>query len=459
MYTDPSGESVLDSIGNWWNKAKQTALGQFVDTFVVQPIVKKVKKIANAVAPIAKAVIKSVAEKAAEEYNTEAFLLFSAILKKVDNDGVYYSDKFRDVVESMQNELQSLDPSNVNYKQSTQEIVAKYCEYFNEYEKQRSNSDHAFESLTQWMDRSETEEKDYYWVLDGRNLFRQLANNSDVYSPQVKALFEKYSTMVISEQKTTLSNVILSKSDKETINKTKECLEEFYDSLKVILYPNGIKQTSENLPSEEISVIENPFGSVITAKNWNSYYGDKQSMSEEDWRIYIGYLIELNNEGRLQYGTAYTAGDGSHTSLKYTKDTLYIDCWGLIKTGAKINLSKEVVDSLSLNGPVNRIYESLSQKGEIIVEQNDDPRLGNTYPNLETGYSIFIDNTDRTEGYDHVMIYVKNLYYPDTNGTLIKNAVVGIGSIKEGLQIYDLDEYLPKWINEGKDVRWGNQFE
>ena len=70
-------------------------------------------------------------------------------------------------------------------------------------------------------------------------------------------------------------------------------------------------------------------------------------MSEEDWRIYIGYLIELNNEGRLQYGTAYTAGDGSHTSLKYTKDTLYIDCWGLIKTGAKINLSKEVVDSLS----------------------------------------------------------------------------------------------------------------
>lgn len=39
MHTDPSGESVLDSIGNWWNKAKQTALGQFVDTFVVQPIV------------------------------------------------------------------------------------------------------------------------------------------------------------------------------------------------------------------------------------------------------------------------------------------------------------------------------------------------------------------------------------------------------------------------------------
>lgn len=82
MYTDPSGESVLDSIGNWWNKAKQTALDQFVDIFVVQPIVKKVKKIANAVAPIAKAAIKSAAEKAAEEYNTEAFLLFSAILKK-----------------------------------------------------------------------------------------------------------------------------------------------------------------------------------------------------------------------------------------------------------------------------------------------------------------------------------------------------------------------------------------
>ena len=45
------------------------------------------------------------------------------------------------------------------------------------------------------------------------------------------------------------------------------------------------------------------------------------------------------------------------------------------------------------------------------------------------------------------------------SGYLIKNAVVGIGSIKEGLQVYDLDKYLPKWISEGKDVRWGNQFE
>ena len=58
-----------------------------------------------------------------------------------------------------------------------------------------------------------------------------------------------------------------------------------------------------------------------------------------------------------------------------------------------------------------------------------------------------------------IHLWFSPLYHPDTNGTLIKNAVVGIGSIKEGLQIYDLDEHLPKWINEVKDVRWRNQFE
>ena len=167
--------------------------------------------------------------------------------------------------------------------------------------------------------------------------------------------------------------------------------------------------------------------------------------------------IELKKEGRLQYGKAYTAGDGSHTSLKYTDDILYVDCWGLIKTGAKLNLRKEVVDNLQLNGPVNQIYKSLSQKGEIVFEESDDG--GKIYPDLKTGYSIFIDNTDKTEGYDHVMIYIDNLHYPDADSEPIKNAVVGIGSISEGLQVYDLDEYLPIWLKTGKKVGWGNQFE
>lgn len=159
----------------------------------------------------------------------------------------------------------------------------------------------------------------------------------------------------------------------------------------------------------------------------------------------------------MQYGSAYTGRDGSHTSLKYTNNVLYVDCWGLIKVGAKINLKKEVVDSLQLNGPVNKIYESLSQKGEIIPRENDDDEK--IYPDLKTGYSIFIDNTDRTEGYDHVMIYIENLHYPDDDSEPIKHAVVGIGSIAEGLQVYDLDECLPKWLESGKKVRWGNQFE
>lgn len=70
-----------------------------MDTFVVQPIVKMAQKIANVVATVAKTAIKSAAEKAAKEYNTEAFQLFSSILQKVDGDGVYYSEKFKAVVE------------------------------------------------------------------------------------------------------------------------------------------------------------------------------------------------------------------------------------------------------------------------------------------------------------------------------------------------------------------------
>ena len=70
-----------------------------------------------------------------------------------------------------------------------------------------------------------------------------------------------------------------------------------------------------------------------------------------------------------------------------------------------------------------------------------------------------IDNTDKTEGYDHVMIYIENLHYPDADSEPIKNAVVGIGSISEGLHVYELDEYLPIWLKTGKKVGWGNQFE
>ena len=98
MHTDPSGESVQDSSGNWWNKAKQTTIGNIIDTLIVKPIT-------SVVTSAVKTVIKSAAEKAAKEYDTKAFLLFSSILQKVDSDGIYYSDKFRDVVESMQDEL------------------------------------------------------------------------------------------------------------------------------------------------------------------------------------------------------------------------------------------------------------------------------------------------------------------------------------------------------------------
>ena len=52
MHTDPSGESVLDSIGNWWRKAKQTTVGKIIDTLIVKPVTSVVKTIAKVAKPV-----------------------------------------------------------------------------------------------------------------------------------------------------------------------------------------------------------------------------------------------------------------------------------------------------------------------------------------------------------------------------------------------------------------------
>ena len=226
MHTDPSGESVLDSIGTWWNKAKQTALGQFVDTFVVQPIVKMAQKIANVVATVAKTAIKSAAEKAAKEYNTEAFQLFSSILQKIDGDGVYYSEKFKAVVDNMQSELRSLDPSDVNYKKKAQEIVAKYCDYFNNYEAQKNNALDAYDSLTAWM--KDTQKNKATWLGNGRDLLKEMSAAKEEYPPQIRALIEQYSSEVIIGKETTLTNVKLSNKRENELAIVEAKLKEFY---------------------------------------------------------------------------------------------------------------------------------------------------------------------------------------------------------------------------------------
>ena len=106
--------------------------------------------------------------------------------------------------------------------------------------------------------------------------------------------------MIIGEE-TTLINVKLNNKRVDELAIVERKLKEFYDRLKTALFPNGTKQTPENLLIEENSPMENPFGSIITEENWRSYYGNKESMSEEDWKTYVSYLIELKKEGRLQY--------------------------------------------------------------------------------------------------------------------------------------------------------------
>ena len=66
----------------------------------------------------------------------------------------------------------SLDPSNVNYTKKEQEIVAKYCGYFNKYEAQKNNALDAHNSLTAWLE--DTEKNRLTWLLKGRDLLKDM---------------------------------------------------------------------------------------------------------------------------------------------------------------------------------------------------------------------------------------------------------------------------------------------
>lgn len=52
MHIDPSGEYVLDSIGNWWDKTQHTTIGKVIDTLIVKPVDSIAKRISSTLNPI-----------------------------------------------------------------------------------------------------------------------------------------------------------------------------------------------------------------------------------------------------------------------------------------------------------------------------------------------------------------------------------------------------------------------
>jgi len=60
MHIDPSGQYALDSIGNWWSRAKQTTIGKVVDAVIVKPVTSATKKIASVIRPVINAVTEAV---------------------------------------------------------------------------------------------------------------------------------------------------------------------------------------------------------------------------------------------------------------------------------------------------------------------------------------------------------------------------------------------------------------
>ena len=444
MHTDPSGESVLDSIGTWWNKAKQTALGQFVDTFVVQPIVKMAQKIANVVATVAKTAIKSAAEKAAKEYNTEAFQLFSSILQKIDGDGVYYSEKFKAVVDNMQSELRSLDPSDVNYKKKAQEIVAKYCDYFNNYEAQKNNALDAYDSLTARM--KDTQKNKATWLGNGRDLLKEMSAAKEEYPPQIRALIEQYSSEVIIGKETTLTNVKLSNKRENELAIVEAKLKEFYNKLNGLLYPSG-NQEADVPPETEMHEYSNPnFQDLIDGKitKFNDALGDKDTMTNEDWQEYAKLLIYLEKNGRLQYST--------ETSGRIDKGVLKTDCWGILKIGSLLTLNREGMKGQSFT-KIEYMANNF-RSGDSLTEIPKGGPLDIEQLTYHPNTFVFIDNDGDKFSYDHVYIVVENLEDKDT-GEIYPIGLLGIGGSNIGLQTYDAYEWYQK--NSDKLIAYGTQ--
>ena len=233
----------------------------------------------------------------------------------------------------------------------------------------------------------------------------------------------------------------------------------------------------EEIDLGESTISSDLFGTIIKGDTWESYHGSADTITASQWKDYIYALVDLHNQDRIDYGTAYPSADGKGTSLKYYKNKLYVDCWGLIKTGAKIILTKDALDQLHLGGRVNDTYDNLDdkKKGDIQRKQVGDKIV---YPDLKTGTSVFIDNIPESKnkkgepthvGYDHVMTYVENLdcYVKEPNPdkpkekTLvhkqIEHALVGIGEEGKGLQVYDLDQKYKEWKDNGTDFKYGNQ--
>ena len=67
MHIDPSGEYMLDSIGNWWDKTQHTTIGKVIDTLIVKPVDSIAKRISSTLNPIIQ-VASAAVEKASQIY-------------------------------------------------------------------------------------------------------------------------------------------------------------------------------------------------------------------------------------------------------------------------------------------------------------------------------------------------------------------------------------------------------
>lgn len=302
------------------------------------------------------------------------------------------------------------------------------------------------------------------WLAEWKEQLNTMNKEKEKYPPQIRTLIEQAASEVIYHKKTTLTNAKFKNSDADFLSIAESKYLDFYRKLQALLYPSRNQETE--VPSKpKSSEYKNLFGTEITSKTWRGYHGFAQEITEQNWKNYVSMLIDLNNQGRIDYGSAYPNNKEHYSSLVYYEDMLYIDCWGLIKTGAKVTLESAPLNELILNGPVNTIYKALERKGEVqkTVINNEI-----TYPDLKTGISIFIDNTkeridssgkSKFVGYDHVMTYIKDLDYMDANGQPIHldHALVGIGAKGEGLQIYNLNTKYDEWTSKGIEFRWGDQ--
>ena len=144
MHIDPSGEYVLDSIGNWWDKTQHTTIGKVIDTLIVKPVDSIAKRISSTLNPIIQ--------------------VASAAVKKASQ--IYLAAK---------QEIAAIDSSRPTYEIEKKLIWERACSKF-------MGDDDSVNTITQQLEKIQSYDKHDWLFLTGDFLMDEGVSLSDRFA-------------------------------------------------------------------------------------------------------------------------------------------------------------------------------------------------------------------------------------------------------------------------------------